>query len=339
MALSSELRRAGPYDGDGVQTAFPFSFKVFDSGHVQVRTSKIGAPVDVVVESDRYTVELNDEQDLEPGGVVHLDVPLAPDEVLSVLSAAPALQEMVLTNQGGFYPEILNDSADNAVILIQQLKEKLDRALVVASTSRVTSAELLDQVLSVAASANEFAELARKTYEETLVTKAQVEQARLHVDQQKALVDASEAEVEEDRIEVEQMLHDAQKVNAVTEKFLPMVDELAEVGNSIEDIRAVASELQGYPIGSMDLGFIRDESEPIYDTSESAIAVLAKNVALLQTVVDNIDHIRTAVESANRAEAAAVTAEESASEAVETVERVKEIEKTNFEQIYENGAD
>lgn len=337
MALSSELRRAGPYDGDGVQTAFPFSFKVFDSGHVQVRTSKIGAPVDVVVESDRYTVELNDEQDLEPGGVVHLDVPLAPDEVLSVLSAAPALQEMVLTNQGGFYPEVLNDSADNAVILIQQLKEKLDRALVVASTSRVTSAELLDQVLSVAASANEFAELARKTYEETLVTKAQVEQARLHVDQQKALVDASEAEVEEDRIEVEQMLHDAQKVNAVTEKFLPHVEELVEVGNSIEDVQAVASELQGFPIDSMDLGFVRDGASPVYDTSESNIALLAKHLEAIRTVVANLDTIKTALPSALRAEQAAQEAQVSADEAEDSASRVVDIERTDYETIYQNG--
>ena len=35
MAISTEVRRAGPYHGNGQQTEFPFNFKVFDSSQVR----------------------------------------------------------------------------------------------------------------------------------------------------------------------------------------------------------------------------------------------------------------------------------------------------------------
>lgn len=336
MSISSEKRRAGPFLGDGLQVEFPFSFKIFEPEHIEVRESKEGAATDYVV-TEGYSVTLNDNQDINPGGLVVLHEPLPAGMVLSLLSNAPALQEMVLTNRGGFFPETLNDNADHLVILIQQLKEKVDRALVVASTASITADDLLFSLMDVASTANEYAQKAEQIYNDTVATKALVEQIRLHVDQQKAKVDLAEAEVEEDRIEVQQMLADAQEVNKVTVQFLPHVNELIEVGDSIEDVRAVASDLQGLPVESMDLGLITDAATPIYDTKESNIAVLSENIALLKTVVENIEKIQTAAQAAQRAEAAAVAAEASAAEAEVTVERVAEIEKTDFEEIYNKG--
>lgn len=336
MSISSEKRRAGPFLGDGLQVEFPFSFKIFEPEHIEVRESKEGAATDYVV-TEGFSVTLNDNQDINPGGLVVLHEPLPAGMVLSLLSNAPALQEMLLTNRGGFFPETLNDNADHLVILIQQLKEKVDRALVVASTASITADDLLFSLMDVASTANEYAQKAEQIYNDTVATKALVEQIRLHVDQQKAKVDLAEAEVEEDRLEVKQMLADAQEVNEVTQQFLPHVNELIEVGDSIEDVRAVASELQGLPIESMDLGLITDEATPIYDTKESNIAVLSENIALLKTVVENIEKIQTAAQAAQRAEAAAVAAEASAAEAEVTVERVAEIEKTDFEEIYNKG--
>lgn len=342
MAVESIPRRAGPFESDGVGTGFSFSFRVFKAEDVAVSVSSSSGDnaEDVPLEYlDDYTVTLNIDQEYNPGGLVVLNTPQPMGYRVTLVSRVEETQETVLTNHDGFNPTTLNTVHDKLTILVQQLSETLGRTIQVPKTSPKTSAQVLREILDIAAKANEYAAKAEFVYQETLVTKAQVEQARLHVDQQKALVDASEAEVEEDRIEVEQMLHDAQKVNAVTEKFLPHVEELVEVGNSIEDVQAVASELQGFPIDSMDLGFVRDGASPVYDAKQSNVAVLADNIALIRQVVDNLAPIQTAVESAQRAEQAAATAVESASEAVETVERVKEIEKTNFEQIYENGAD
>ena len=37
MTISSEVRKAGPYDGNDVTTSFPFSFKVFAASDVAER--------------------------------------------------------------------------------------------------------------------------------------------------------------------------------------------------------------------------------------------------------------------------------------------------------------
>ena len=343
MAVSSELRRSDRFIGDGSQVSFPFEFKVFTNEQIEVIVADANGD-ESTLDPELYSVFLSNDQDNNPGGTVTLATPLLPSHILVILSKVPALQQTVFTNRGGFYPEVLNDCNDLSVILVQQLKEKLDRTLSVPVTSERTPEQVINEILDIAAEANRFAQLAAETYQATLATKALVDQTRLHVDQQKAKVDASEAEVEEDRVEVEQMLRRAETVNAVTVKFEPHLNELVEVGNSIEDVRAVASDLQGLPIESMDLGLVRDEATPIYDTSGSTLAYLAANIDKIQIAIDNLEEIQAAAEAAFRAETAAQSAELSASnagtfasEAKDTVERVKEIEKTNFEQIYERG--
>lgn len=340
MAVESIPRRAGPFESDGVGTGFSFSFRVFKAEDVAVSVSSSSGDnaEDVPLEYlDDYTVTLNIDQEYNPGGLVVLNTPQPMGYRVTLVSRVEETQETVLTNHDGFNPTTLNTVHDKLTILVQQLSETLGRTIQVPKTSPKTSAQVLREILDIAAKANEYAAKAEFVYQETLVTKAQVEQARLHVDQQKALVDASEAEVEEDRIEVEQMLRDAQKVNAVTEKFLPHVEELVEVGNSIEDVQAVASELQGFPIDSMDLGFVRDGASPVYDTTESNIALLAKHLDAIRTVVANLDTIKTALPSALRAEQAAQEAQVSADEAEDSASRVVDIERTDYQNIYQNG--
>ena len=343
MAVSSELRRSDRFIGDGSQVSFPFEFKVFTNEQIEVVVADANGD-ESTLDPELYSVFLSNDQDNNPGGTVTLATPLLPSHILVILSKVPALQQTVFTNRGGFYPEVLNDCNDLSVILVQQLKEKLERALIVPVTSERTPEQVIDEIVNIAAEANRFAQLASETYEATLATKALVDQTRLHVDQQKAKVDASEAEVEEDRVEVEQMLRDAQAANEVTNKVLPHLSEVSSVGESIEQVRVIASELQGYPIESMDLGFVADEATPVYDSSDSNIALLAENIEKIKAVVENLEEIQAAAEAAFRAETAAQSAELSASnagtfasEAKDTVERVKEIEKTNFEQIYERG--
>ena len=344
MALHTETRRAGPFLSDGVTTVFPFDFKLFETEELAIFVSYDQGITEAEIPSDLYTVTLNANQDQQCGGFVSLKQTVSAGAHLSIVSTVEYLQETVFTNRGGFYPEILNECLDRLTILTQQLKEKIDRAVTVTATSEMTGDELRETLLAVAATANDYAIKAEQTYNATLATKAQVDQVRIHVDQQKALVDASEAEVEEDRLEVEQMLGEAKKVNEVTVKFEPHLNELIEVGNSIEDVRAVASDLQGLPIESMDLGLIRDAATPIYDTSGSTLAYLAANIDKIQIAIDNLEEIQAAAEAAFRAETAAQSAEVSAAnasafanEAEVTVERVKEIEKTNYAQIYEQG--
>lgn len=127
MSIANTPRRAGPYSTNGVQTAFTFSFKVFDTDELRVVSSQGGIDTDLVL-TTHYTVALNADQDASPGGTVTLLV--APDgPVINILSDVPLEQPVVITNRGGFFPRVFNDVFDRLTIFAQQIEEKIDRAL------------------------------------------------------------------------------------------------------------------------------------------------------------------------------------------------------------------
>lgn len=167
MAISTESRRAGPFTGNGVQRDFPFAFKVFSADQVKVVVSAGNG--ESTLDSSAYAVTLEVDQDDNPGGVVTLTTPLGEGSVLAILSAVPMVQPMVLTNRGGFYPSTLNDSADRAVILAQQLSERLDRAVTVDATDTMTPSELKQKLLDAATDA-------------TIVAKGYAESAKASAD-------------------------------------------------------------------------------------------------------------------------------------------------------------
>ena len=73
MAISSETRRAGPFQGDGTQTQFEFEFKIFDPSEVRVMVSTDEGLSESEMDSDTYSVVLNNDQDTTPGGTVTLN--------------------------------------------------------------------------------------------------------------------------------------------------------------------------------------------------------------------------------------------------------------------------
>ena len=129
MSISSSTRKAGPYTGNGVTTAFPFAFKVFSSSDVRVvRTDLSGIESDLTLTAD-YTVTLNADQDSDPGGTVTLVTAAETGYKTTLASQVDELQPVVLTNAGGFYPRVINDALDRLTIMVQQLSEKLSRSL------------------------------------------------------------------------------------------------------------------------------------------------------------------------------------------------------------------
>ena len=138
MTISSTVRKAGPFDGTGSQTEFPFEFKVFSSGDLYVVQYNKVTGVETVLELDSgYTVTLNADQDNDPGGTIELTRALAVNYMLTIASSLTNLQPTDLTNRGGFYPSVINDALDRACIQIQQLQEQTDRSLKVALSSTV----------------------------------------------------------------------------------------------------------------------------------------------------------------------------------------------------------
>lgn len=128
MTINSETRVAGPFEGNDSTVTFPFSFKVFDSDELLV-VRATGATETVLVLGTNYSVALNPDQNASPGGSVTLTAPLASGSLLTLTSDLEYLQPLDLTNQGGFYPRVINNAFDRVTILLQQLKAIANRTL------------------------------------------------------------------------------------------------------------------------------------------------------------------------------------------------------------------
>lgn len=133
MTISSETRKAGPFPGNGVTTAFPFAFKVFVAADVSatLTTLATGAQTTLTLNTD-YTLSLNADQNANPGGTVTYNpgsVPMPSTQTLTLGSVVTKTQGTHITNGGAFLPNNIEDMVDRAVINVQQSSEKIDRSI------------------------------------------------------------------------------------------------------------------------------------------------------------------------------------------------------------------
>lgn len=154
MTVSSTIRRAGPFLGDGVTTTFPFAFKAFANEDVRVTlTDPDGNETTLTLDSD-YSVSLNPDQENSPGGSVLYPIAGAPAPNgwrVTLTGSLPYTQTTDITNMGGFYPQVIEDALDRCVIQIQQLAERADRAVQVPVSSDTSPEQLIDQLVQAAA--------------------------------------------------------------------------------------------------------------------------------------------------------------------------------------------
>lgn len=156
MTISSTNRKAGPYIGNGTATTFPFSFKVFQASDLQVVKLTVATSTETtLVLTTDYTVTLNADQNSNAGGSITLVAgALASGYNLVITSDIANLQPTDLTNQGGFYPEVITTALDRATIQIQQLQEGLDRAAQLPITSTADADALVADIERLASSAD-----------------------------------------------------------------------------------------------------------------------------------------------------------------------------------------
>jgi hypothetical protein len=139
MTISStDDPRAGPFNGNGAQTVFPFVFKAFSEEELLVvRTDEDGIDTTLVLDSD-YSVSLNLDQDANPGGSVTYPITgaeLPVGETITIASNLDYTQTTDIQNAGGFFAQVIEDALDRNAMLIKQVNSKVDRALQLSVTT------------------------------------------------------------------------------------------------------------------------------------------------------------------------------------------------------------
>ncbi len=149
MSISSNaIRKAGPSPGNGQTTAFPFAFKVFQAAELLVVQTDNSNVETVQVITSQYTVALNTNQDSNPGGTVTMLIAPPTGFLLTIASQITNTQPVVLTNNGGFYPTVINDALDRSTIQIQQLSEQVSRAVKTSISSSTTADQILTSIIT-----------------------------------------------------------------------------------------------------------------------------------------------------------------------------------------------
>ena len=261
MSVQNITRRAGPYVGTGLVSAYTFAFKVFRSEDVKVVRSEsadASAQDEALKFGTDYTVKLNANQDEKAGGTVTLASPLAEGLRLSILSAITPDQQMVLTNHDGMLPTTLNDSADKAIALIQELKEEVGRSLRVPASADKTPEDLTEELLSAQADARKFADAAEKSAEE----------AKKSEEQTKAYAEAATV-------------------------IVPFKDEIKTVADNIETVKTVGQNVESVK----SVAAIKDETVAVAGALDDiGTAAAPENLAAYKTVATIKDQVVTDAE-------------------------------------------
>ena len=154
MAINTTTRQTNAFT---TGNNFPFAFKVYEVGDVKVILIQTSNGAESVYSiNTHYTVTLNDDQNANPGGFVALTSSIdqatgQPFELGSgsltgfnivITSKVSALQQTEITNQGGFFPEVINDVLDKAVILNQQQQSIIDKTIRFPLTQTVGGLEI-----------------------------------------------------------------------------------------------------------------------------------------------------------------------------------------------------
>ena len=287
MSVQNITRRAGPYVGTGLVSAYTFAFKVFRSEDVKVVRSEsadASAQDEALKFGTDYTVKLNANQDEKAGGTVTLASPLAEGLRLSILSAITPDQQMVLTNHDGFFPTTLNESADKAIALIQELKEEVGRSLRVPASADKTPEDLTEELLSAQADARKFAEAAQQSAEEA--KKSELKTAE-YAEAATALV-PMKAEIKTVADNIEPVKTVGQNVESV-KSVASIKDETVAVAGALDDIGTAAApeNLEAYKT----VASIKDQVVTDAEIASEIVAVAGMKNHVV-TVSTNIDDVK-----------------------------------------------
>ena len=141
MTITATARLAGPYTGNGVSTAFAFSFKVFAQADVDVVfANAAGVETTLVLDSD-YSVTLNGDQDTSPGGTVTYPIsgsPMAAPNKIAIIGGTDYTQTAALPTGGAYNAVVVERALDRLAVMAQQLLLTVTKTVRLPFTSDVS---------------------------------------------------------------------------------------------------------------------------------------------------------------------------------------------------------
>lgn len=124
MTVPNTTRRV-TFPGDDGTVTFPYSWKIFDQGHLVVTLIDAAGVSTVQTISTHYTVT---GVGVPSGGNVVMITPPATGETLVIERVVPLTQSTDLRNTGNFIPQTLEDAFDYMTMALQQMSAGLDPA-------------------------------------------------------------------------------------------------------------------------------------------------------------------------------------------------------------------
>lgn len=134
MTIQTTSSKAGPFIGNGSTTTFACNFPIDKPDDLQVVYTNALAQDTTLDPSQYMAAGFGD-----PAGVTVTypisGPPIGATEKLTLLRLVDYDQQTSITNQGGFYPTVIEKALDRIVMQCQQLAEKVGRAVSVSVSS------------------------------------------------------------------------------------------------------------------------------------------------------------------------------------------------------------
>ena len=125
MALTTTTNKV-IHDGNASATVFPYSFPILSASHLTVIYTDAD-DVETTLSASQYSVTGIGSR---TGGSVTYPLagsPIAAGTKLTIVRTVPYTQTTVLSNQGGYYPEVIEARLDQIYMAMQQLAEIVGR--------------------------------------------------------------------------------------------------------------------------------------------------------------------------------------------------------------------
>lgn len=279
MTIPNTARKAGPLLGTGSQTAWPFTFKVFAAGDVQVTIANSSGTETLLVLGTDYTVTLNSNQETSPGGTVNYPISgsaLPVGSVLAIIGDLDYDQPLDLPSGGNFSPTALENQLDRSTMQIQQLREEMNRTAKLPPTSTESVEELVDDLQRLADSADNIDTLVANIADVTTVAN----------------------DLNEPVSEINTVADNIANVNAVGTN-ITNVNAVAANATNINAAVANATNINAVVANATNINAAVANATNINAVvaNEAAIDTVVANIADVNTVADNVSAINTVVDN------------------------------------------